>query len=98
MVLPVTLMTSKSTLKKSKHVDDSNIVDDTHDLLIKEVLAYLKWGPRFDQFGYKESAVRAKRALRNIRYLAHERGREIQAKKRRIWGEDSDPTESQEDE
>ena len=63
-----------------------NFDDDTHEKLIQAMLTYLKWGPRFEQFHYKESAVKARNALREIRELCLVRYHEIQKKKWEVYG------------
>ena len=70
----------------SKSTSDDKEELDTHELLVREMLVYLRWGPRFEQFHYKESAVKARAALLNIRNLATKRYREIQATKHKVHG------------
>ena len=82
-------MTSKST--------NDEIVNDVHDRLLIEFLVYLKWSQRFEQFGYKESAVKSRNALSNIRKLAQARYQEIQAKKIELHGNQNEGDEEADD-
>ena len=71
--------------------------NDTHDKLLLEFLVYLRWSQRFEQFGYKESAVKARNALSRMRKLAQARFQEIQAKKIEIHGIQNEGDEEAED-
>jgi len=71
---------------------------DTHELLIREFMEYAKWSTRFEIHGYKESAVKARVALGEIRRLIMIRRAEIQAKKNLIHGiQKDDPEEASDD-
>ena len=78
-------MTSKST--------NDEINNDIHDKLLLEFLVYLRWSQRFEQFGYKESAVKSRNALMNMRRLAQARYQEIQAKKIALHGNQNEGDE-----
>ena len=70
---------------------------DTNELLIKEFMEYSKWATRFELFGYKESAVKARNSLMQISKLARQRYREIQAKKVDIYGNQNEQAEEADD-
>jgi hypothetical protein len=71
---------------------------DTHELIIREFIEYSKWSTRFELHGYKESAVKARVALGEIRRLIMIRRAEIQAKKNLIHGiQKDDPEEASDD-
>jgi len=70
---------------------------DTHELLIREFMEYAKWSTRFELHGYKESAVKARVALGEIRRLIMTRRAEIQAKKNLIHGIQNDSDEEASD-
>jgi hypothetical protein len=70
---------------------------DTHELLVREMLVYLRWGPRFEQFHYKESAVKARQSLRRIRELCQIRYREIQKTKWEIYGKNQNDSDDDDD-
>jgi hypothetical protein len=63
---------------------------DTNELLIREFIEYSKWATRFELFGYKESAKKARNSLMQISKLARQRYREIQAKKTEMYGNQND--------
>jgi hypothetical protein len=63
---------------------------DTNELLIREFMEYSKWATRFELFGYKESAKKARNSLMQISKLARQRYREIQAKKVDLYGNQND--------
>ena len=63
---------------------------DTNELLIREFMEYSKWATRFELFGYKESAKKARNSLMQISKLARQRYREIQAKKTEMYGNQND--------
>jgi hypothetical protein len=77
----------------SNNKEDNN----THEKLIEEMLVYLKWGPRFEQFHYKESAVKARQSLRRLRDLCSARYHEIQKKKWEIYGKNQNDDDDNED-
>ena len=60
--------------------------DTTHDLLIKAFMEYSRWNTRFELFGYKDSALKARLALSEIRRLGKIRRAEILEKKNLIHG------------
>ena len=69
--------------------------DELHEKLIRLFMEYSKWNTRFDLFGYKESAVKARVALMDISKVAREKRRRIQAKKEELYdnqneGDDED--------
>ena len=63
---------------------------DTNELLIREFIEYSKWATRFELFGYKDSAKKARNSLMKITKLAKLRYREIQAKKIEMYGNQND--------
>jgi hypothetical protein len=71
--------------------------NDTNEQLIREFMEYSKWSTRFELFGYKESAVKARNALSRIRKLAQTRFQEIQAKKIALHGNQNEGTEGEDD-
>ena len=71
---------------------------DTNELIIREFMEYSKWSTRFELHGYKESAVKARVALGELRRLITLRRAEIQAKKNLIHGiQKDDPEEASDD-
>ena len=50
---------------------------DYNEALIRAFMEYSKWSTKFEIFGYKESAVKARVALVKIRDLAQARYRQI---------------------
>jgi carbonic anhydrase len=72
---------------------NNDFKDDTHDTLIKAFMEYSKWNERFERFGYKESAVKARTALRKIRKISTVRYQEIHAKKVEIHGNQNEGNE-----
>lgn len=70
---------------------------DINEQLIRQFMEYSKWSTRFELFGYKESAVKARLALTKIRKLAQARYQEIQAKKVAIHGNQNEGSEGEDD-
>ena len=70
---------------------------DYNEALIRAFMEYSKWATRFELFGYKESAVKARNSLMQISKLARQRYREIQAKKADIYGNQNEQADKAED-
>ena len=70
--------------------------NDTHEELIKAIIAYCRWNDRFERYGYIGSSVEAREALRTVREMATKRRIEILSKRKELIGktktknEDSD--------
>ena len=61
--------------------------NDTHEELIKAVIAYCRWNERFERYGYIGSSVEAREALRTVREMATKRRMEILSKRKELKGE-----------
>ena len=70
---------------------------DLNEQLIRKFIDYSKWSNRFELFGYKEAATKARNCLREIQQLANARYHEIQAKKRELYGNQKEGTEEASD-
>lgn len=64
----------------------NDIEDDTHDKLVKAVLRYLYWNQRFLDYGYEDSAKRARTSLTEVTKLIRIRREEIWQKRLAIHG------------
>lgn len=60
---------------------------DLNEQLIRKFIDYTKWSNRFELFGYKEAATKARNCLREIQQIANARYHEIQAKKHKLYGD-----------
>ena len=70
---------------------------DLNEQLIRAFIEYSKWNTRFNLFGYKQSAVNARTALRDIRRLAQARYQEIHRQKVAIHGNQNEDEEANDD-
>lgn len=70
---------------------------DLNEQLIRAFIEYSKWNTRFDLFGYKQSAVNARQALRKIRRLAQARYQEIHKQKVALHGNQNEGDEEADD-
>ncbi len=59
---------------------------DLNEQMIRKFIEYSRWSNRFELFGYKEAATKARNCLRELQQLANARYHEIQAKKNTIYG------------
>jgi len=60
--------------------------NDTHEELIKAIIAYCRWNDRFERYGYIGSSVEAREALRTVREMATKRRIEILSKRKELIG------------
>ena len=67
---------------------------DLNEQLIRAFIEYSKWSTRFDLFGYKQSAVNARTALRDIRRIAQARYQEIHRQKVALHGNQNQDEEA----
>jgi hypothetical protein len=58
---------------------------DLNEQLIRKFMEYSRWSNRFELFGYKEAAVKARNCLREIQQIANARYHEIRAKKHALY-------------
>ena len=70
---------------------------DLNEQLIRKFIDYSKWSNRFELFGYKEAAVKARNCLREIQQIANARYHEIQAKKHTLYGNQNEGNEEDSD-
>lgn len=54
---------------------------ETHEKILEAIDAYLEENAKFEEKGVKAAATRARKALMDLKNLAHERRKEIQDKK-----------------
>lgn len=56
-------------------------MSETHEQILEAIDAYLEENAKFEEKGVKAAATRARKALMDLKNLAHERRKEIQDKK-----------------
>lgn len=56
-------------------------MSETHENILEAIDAYLEENAKFEEKGVKAAATRARKALMDLKNLAHERRKEIQDKK-----------------
>lgn len=54
---------------------------ETHEKILEAIDTYLEENAKFEEKGVKAAATRARKALMDLKNLAHERRKEIQDKK-----------------
>ena len=56
-------------------------MSETHEQILEAIDAYLEENAKFEEKGVKAAATRARKALMDLKNLAHDRRKEIQDKK-----------------